>query len=569
MYIENVPNRDSPPAVLLRESRREGGRTVKRTIANLSSCPPEAVEAFRLALKGIELVPRQSFYHTESTIPHGHVEAILGMIRLLGLDSILSSRPCRERDLVLAMITQRILHPCSKLATTRFWHTTTLAEELHVADATENELYAALDWLLARQERIENKLAKRHLQEGSSVLYDVSSSSYTGHCCLLALRGHNRDKNKLPCIVYGLMTDAEGRPIAVDVYKGNTGDPSTIPDQVSKLREQFHLERVVIVGDRGMLTEAQITALKQYPQLGWISALRSVAIAQLVDQGAVQLSIFDRQNLVEIRSDQFPGERLMVCYNPLLAEDRKRTRRELLEETEKQLRRIAADVERRTKTPLKEHEIGVKVGKVINHYKMGKHFDLTIGDNTFAFARNESKIEEESRLDGIYVIRTSEPASRLSSADTVRTYKSLGQVERAFRCLKGIDLRIRPIHHRTEEHVKAHVFLCMLAYYVEYHMRKKLASILFQDAELDENRWARDPVAKAEPSRKTQKKKQSKTSEDGYPVHSFDSLLGSLALRCKNVCRAGEGKNAIRFTTFTEPADFQRHVFRLLGLKMT
>jgi transposase len=365
------------------------------------------------------------------------------------------------------------------------------------------------------------------------------------------------------------MTDEEGRPIAVDVYKGNTGDPSTIPDQVSKLREQFHLERVVIVGDRGMLTQAQITALKQYPQLGWISALRSVAIAQLVDAGTVQLSIFDSQNLVEIRSDQFPGERLMVCYNPLLAEDRKRTRRELLEETEKQLRRIAADVERRTKTPLKENEIGLKVGKVINHYKVGKHFDLTIRDNSFTFTRNETNIEEESRLDGIYVIRTSESANRLSSADTVRTYKSLGQVERAFRCLKGIDLRIRPIHHRTEDHVKAHVFLCMLAYYVEYHMRKKLATILFQDAELDEHRWLRDPVAKAEPSRNTKKKKQSKTSEDGYPVHSFDSLLGALAVRCRNICRAGEGKNAIQFKTETEPSDFQRHAFNLLGLKIT
>ena len=522
-----------------------------------------------MALKGIELVPRQSFYSTESTTPHGHVEAILGTIRDLGLDSIISSRPCRERDLILAMIAQRLLRPCSKLATTRYWHTTTLADELDVADATEDDLYSALDWLLARQDRIECKLAKRHLQEGSRVLYDVSSSSYTGHCCLLAMRGHNRDKNKLPCIVYGLMTDAEGRPIAVDVYKGNTGDPATIPDQVSKLREQFRLAHIVIVGDRGMLTEAQITTLKQYPQLGWISALRSVAIAQLVDQGAVQLSIFDRQNLVEIQSDQFPGERLMVCYNPLLAEDRKRTRRELLEETEKQLRRIAAEVERRTKTPFQEHEIALKVGKVINRYKVGKHFDLTIADNGFSFARNESNIEAESRLDGIYVIRTSEPANRLSCADAVRAYKSLGQVERAFRCLKGIDLRIRPIHHRTEEHVKAHVFLCMLAYYVEYHMRKKLATILFQDAELDENRWSRDPVSKAAPSRGSLKKKHSKTSEAGYPVHSFDSLLAMLATRCKNVCRAGEGKDTIRFTTVTESTDFQRHVFSLLGLKIT
>jgi transposase len=568
MYIEKVPNRNSPPAVLLRESRREGGRTIKRTIANLSACPPEAVEAFRLALKGIALVPQQSFYHTESSTPHGHVEAILGSISALGLDTILSSRSCPQRDLVLAMITQRLLYPCSKLATTRRWHTTTLAEELKVTDATEDELYAALDWLLARQERIEQKLAKRHLHEGARVLYDVSSSSYTGHSCVLARRGHNRDKTKLPCIVYGLMTDAEGRPIAIDVYKGNTGDPSTIPDQVEKLRGRFHLEHVVLVGDRGMLTNAQITTLKQYPQLGWISALRSKAIAQLIEQEAVQLSIFDQQNLVEISSEQFPGERLMVCYNPLLAEDRARTRSALLDETEKQLRRIAAEVTRRTKTPLTADALGLKVGKVINRHKVGKHFDLKIADGSFSFARKERNIAEEARLDGIYVIRTSEPASRLSSADAVRAYKTLEQVERAFRCLKGIDLRIRPIHHRTETHVKAHVFLCMLAYYVEYHMRKQLAPVLFQDAGLDDRRWSRDPVAKVEPNRETQRKKQTRISAEGYPVHSFDSLLADLGTRCRNVCRAGEGKDVIRFTTITEPTDFQRNVFRLLGVKV-
>jgi len=318
-----------------------------------------------------------------------------------------------------------------------------------------------------------------------------------------------------------------------------------------------------------MLTEAQITALKDYPQLGWISALRSTAIAQLVEHGEVQLSIFDRQNLVEIRSEQYPGERLMVCYNPLLAEDRRRTRDELLEETEKQLCRIAAQIARRTKTPLKADEIGVKVGKVINRHKVGKHFEVAIADNSLTFSRKETSIAEEARLDGIYVIRTSEPASRLSSADTVRTYKSLEQIERAFRCLKGIDLRVRPIRHRTEEHVRAHVFLCMLAYYVEYHMRRQLTPVLFQNEELDIARWSRDPVAKAKPGRKAQRKKQTKTTEEGYPIHSFDSLLAVLGTRSSNRCRSGEGKDTIRFTTVTEPTDFQRHVFTLLGLKIT
>lgn len=385
---------------------------------------------------------------------------------------------------------------------------------------------------------------------------------------MLALHGYNRDGEKLPCIVYGLLTYAEGRPVAVDIYRGNTGYSTTVPDQVTKLREQFQLDHVVLVGDRGMLTEAQITALKDYPQLGWISALRSTAIAQLVEEGAVQLSIFDCQNLVEIQSAQYPGERFMVCYNPLLAAELRRTRGELLNETEKQLCRIAAQIERRTRTPLKAEEIGVKVGKVINRYKVGKHFEVTIAENRLTFSRKETSIAEEARLDGIYVIRTSEPASRLSSADTVRAYKSLGQIERAFRCLKGIDLRVRSIRHRTENHVRAHVFLCMLAYYVEYHLRKELALVLFQDEDLDADRWQRDAVAKSEPGRKVRRKKQTKTSEEGHPVHSFGSLLVALGTRCRKVCRSGEGKDAIRFTTVTEPTDYQRLVLKLLGLKI-
>ena len=569
MYIDIVPNRNSPPAILLRETRRVGKRFVKRTVANLSACPLEAIEALRLALKGIPLVPAQSTYAVERSLPHGHVEAVLGMMRKVGMDTLLASRPCRERDLVMAMIAQRLVDPCSKLATTRQWHATSLAAELNVADADENELYRALDWLLKRQERIERKLAQRHLAEGARVLYDVSSSSYHGHTCPLAARGHNRDGEKLPCIVWGLLADAGGRPVAVQVYEGNTGDPSTVADQVEKLRDRFGLSRVVLVGDRGMLTQARIAELKNHPQLGWISALRSEAIQELVEQGAVQLSLFDEQNLAEITSDLYPGERLMVCHNPLLAEDRKRTRGELLDATEKELARIAADVKRRTKTPFTAAEIGVKVGKVMNRFKVGKHFVLDIQDGQFTFARNAERIEREARLDGIYIIRTSEAAPDLGAEDTVRAYKSLGQVEQAFRCIKSLDLRIRPIHHRTADHVKAHIFLCMLAYYVEWYMRKALASVLFEDEELDAARWSRDPVAKAQPSETLQQKKRTKQTPDGWPVHSFHSLIDELATRCKNTCRVGQGKDAARFTTLTEPTDFQQHVFGLLGLRYT
>lgn len=568
MYIDRVPNRNSPPAILLRESRREGGKMVKTTIANLTQCPPEAIEALRLALRGVKLVPQDaSIFSIERSIPHGHVQAVLGVMRKLGIDALLASRPSRERDLVLAMIAQRILHPCSKLATTRLWHTTTLAQELDVEDADANALYDAMDWLLKRQSRIEKKLAQRHLEEGAKVLFDVSSSSYHGRTCVLAMHGYNRDGEKLPSIVYGILTDRAGCPVAVDVYPGNTGDPATVPDQVEKLRERFGLDRVVLVGDRGMLTQTQISALHEYPALGWISALRFSAIRDLAETGVFQPSFFDRQNLAEVTSEDYPGERLVVCFNPLLAQDRKRTREELLAATEAQLQKIAAQVARRTQKPMTADEIGIKVGKMINRHKVGKHFKLTIEENRLRFERDEESIQREANLDGIYIIRTSEKKNALSAEDSVRTYKSLGQVEQAFRCLKSIDLQVRPIHHRSEDHVRAHIFLCMLAYYVQWHMRKSLSSVLFQDDELDEARWTRDAVAKAEPSENARAKKRTKTTPDGWPVHSLDSLLTELATRCKNICRTGEGKTTIRFDQLTEPTPFQKHIFDLLEIK--
>jgi len=354
---------------------------VKTTIANLSKCPPNAVAALRMALRGTEMTPKDEHFHIERSIPHGHIQATLGLMRRLGMDELLASRPCRERDLVMAMIAQRVVTPCSKLAMTRAWHATTLAQELNVKDTDSDALYGALDWLLKRQPRIEKKLAARHLEEGAKVLFDVSSSSYHGSCCILATFGYNRDGDKLPSIVYGLLTDGAGRPVALDVYPGNTADPTTVPDQVNKLRKRFGLSRVVLVGDRGMLTQTQIDMLKEYPALGWISALRFSAVRDLAEEGAFQRSLFDRYGLAEISRDKFPGERLMVCYNPMLAEDRKRTREELLAATEADLGKLSAQVARRTNTPMNAAEIGLKAGKIITRRKMGKHFRLNIKDN--------------------------------------------------------------------------------------------------------------------------------------------------------------------------------------------
>jgi len=485
----------------------------------------------------------------------------------MGLDLLLAAKRVRERDLVLAMIVERLLHPCSKLATTRLWHSSTLAEELGVTDATEDDLYEAMDWLLERQPRIEQKLAARHLSEGTQVLYDVTSSYYEGRTCPLMRFGHDRDgKRGRPIVVYGALTDAHGRPIALEVYPGNTGDPTTVPDQVQKLRSRFHLDHVVLVGDRGMLTHVQIEKLKQYPGLGWISALRSADIQQLVQGGALQLSLFDEQNLAEIVAPEFPGERLIACHNPLLAEERRRKRAALLAATEQKLAGIAREVARRKRTPLTAAEIGKKVGAVMNQFKMAKHFDTTIKEGAFAYARREQQIEREAQLDGIYVIRTSEPQSRLSAADTVRSYKLLAQVEHAFRCLKGIDILVRPIRHRDEQRVKAHLFLCMLAYYVEWHMRKALASLLFDDEQLDEDRKTRDPVAPAKPSAQAKKKKLVRVTADGLPIHSFETLLADLATRCRNRCRIKSDPNGTPFTHLTEPTPLQQRVFELLEL---
>jgi transposase len=567
MYIETVPNRNSPPAILLREGWREGKKTRKRTLANLSDWPKHKIETLRKLLRDEVLVSPSDLFTTERTLPHGHVEAVLGTIRKLGLDVVISAKRCRQRDLVLAMIAERLLHACSKLATTRIWHTTTLAEELSVEDADEDDLYEAMDWLLTRKEKIEKKLAARHLSDGAIVLYDVSSSYYEGRKCSLAQYGHDRDGQKgLPIIVYGVMTDSEGRPVSVSVYPGNTGDPTTVTDQTEKLREQFGLSRIVIVGDRGMLTQAQIVKLKERGSLGWISALRSSSIRKLVGEGALQLSLFDKKNLAEITSPDYPGERLIACYNPLLADERRRKRQELLAATEVELQKLAKRVARRTKNPMKASEIGLKTGKVLGRYKVGKHFRLTIADGILKWARRQEAIEQESKLDGIYVIRTSESKKQLTAEDTVRTYKNLSQVERAFRTMKGIDLLVRPIRHRTENRVPAHIFLCMLAYYIKWHMRRALASILFEDEDLPSNRKLRDPVLPAKASEEAKAKRSTHRTEDGLEVHSFETLMAELASRGRSSYRIKSDPLGPSFKQISELTPIQARAFELLGL---
>ena len=565
MFIDTVPNRRSPPAILLRESWREGGTTRKRTLANLSHWPAPKVEQLRRVLRDERLVAPDALFIVERSVPHGHIEAVLQMIRRLELDTAIASKRSRERDLVLALLVERLIQPCSKLATTRLWNTTTLGETLGVQDTDVDEVYAALDWLRARQAAIQQKLAARHLRDDGVALYDVSSSYYEGHTCPLARFGHDRDGHTgRPIIVYGVLTDGEGRPVAVDVYPGNTGDPTTVPDQVAHLQTEFGIARVVLVGDRGLLTDAQLRHLRAHPGLAWISALRSPAIRDLIERGRLQRSLFDQQHLAEITAPEYPGERLIACFNPLLADERRRKREELLVATERALTKIATAAARRTKRPFDDATLGIKVGRVINHYKMAKHVTVTIAKGRLQLTRNAAAIQQEMQLDGIYVIRTSEAADRLTTADAVRQYKGLAQVERAFRCLKGIDVRVRPIYHRTDDHVRAHIFLCMLAYYVEWHLRRVWAPLLFADETLPRDRQTRDPVAPAQPSAAARQKKAQRQTPDGLPVQSFDTLLTELATRCEVTCRLRADSTAAPIRQWTAPTPLHARALALL-----
>jgi transposase len=649
MYVAEIPNRDSPPAILLRESYREGRQVKTRTLANLSALPREAVEAVRRTLKGEHLVGVEDAFEIveNGSRAHGHVDAVRQAMKRLDFERLIASRPSRERDLVAAMVAARILEPQSKLATTRWWGTTTLPDRFGVAGADEEDLYAAMDWVIERQERIEKKLAGRHLEAGGLALFDLTSSYFEGATCPLASWGHNRDgkKGKLQ-VNYGLLTNRQGIPVAVSVFEGNTGDPKTLLPQVRKLKEQFGIDGFTMVGDRGMITQTRIDQLRDIDGLDWISALRSEAIGQLLQEGAIQMGLFDEGNLFELTHPDFPGERLVACRNPLLAARRAHKRQELIEATRREFEQVQRMVARnrldgadairaRVERILKRYQvgqyyrtevrddgfdcdidrtrmeaelarrgnreaagrqrerwvrhiekingelerlrkrigkgdlhgqdkIGIRVGKVRDKHKVGKHFKLDIGDNSFHFEIDEQKVTAEAALDGIYVIRTSLPAERISADDTVRGYKLLTQVERLFRSFKTIDLNVRPIRHRLEKRVRAHIFLCMLAYYVQWHMIEVWRPLLFADED-QQAKAHRDPVAPARRSKAALRKVHTHMLDDGTPVHSFQTLLAELGAIVRNTCRRnGAAPDEPTFEMITPPNATQARAYALL-----
>ena len=555
MYIDLVPNRGSKPAILLRESIREGKRIRKRTVANLSALTLEQAEGIRLVLKGGQFVPADGSLECIRSLPHGHVEAVRTAMRRLGFDRLIDGKASRERDLVVAMVAGRILAPeASKLAMTHAWGDTTLAEDLGVADAHEDELYTAMDWLIERQDKIEKRLAKRHLKEGGLVLFDLTSSSFEGVTCPLAKIGYSRDgKPGTLQVNYGLLADARGCPIAVSVFEGNTADPKTLLPQVEKVRDSFGIASLVMVGDRGMISNVQIEAMRKLEGTGWITALKNGAIAKLAGAGQLQLDLFDERNLISFTSEDYPGERLVACRNTELAKLRAAKRKDLIAATERELQKIAG-MAAGGKLAGRD-KIGVRVGKVIGKYKMAKHFDLDIQDAALTFSVNEGRVAAEAALDGLYVIRTSAAEAEMSAEAAVLNYKRLAEVERAFRTLKGVDLQVRPIRHRLEERVKAHIFLSMLAYYVQWHLAEAWKPLLFADeAPADEARQ-RDPVAPAKRSAAALAKAQNRRLADGSPAFSFRGLLTHLATIVRNTVRPKDAKPGMGTFTLTTGAN--------------
>ena len=568
-----IPNRTSPPAILLREGYREGGKVVKRTLANLSHWDPQLVEHFRVLLKGgVAVESLDSVLTIERALPHGHVAAVLGAARGSGSATWFSSAAQELQPLLQAMLVARVLEPASKLATHRMLHddtaTTSLGRVLGVGQCSVDDLYRALDWLHDAQPAIERRLARLHLVGSTLVLYDLTSTWLTGRCCELAARGHSRDgKRDDPQIVFGLVCTAQGCPISVEVFKGNTADPATVAAQVAKLKERFGIERIAWAGDRGMLTSARIEQVLKPQGMDWVSSLRAPQIAQLAaEHGPFQPSLFDERNLIELTSQHFPGERLVVCRNPLLAEERARKRLELLAATEADLSKIVAATQR-VRNPLRgEQAIALRVGRVIQRFHMAKHIELTITETAFTWHRRDEAIGAEAALDGLYVIRTSLPEDQLDAPAAVAAYKSLAHVERAFRSMKTVDLHVRPVFHYSEQRVRAHVFLCMLAYYVEWHMRARLKPMLFDDEHLDEASARRaSPVLKAVRSEHARAKDASKHAEDGLPLHSFRTLLRDLGTLTYNVTRTGVNPNATIAIT-SRPTPVQDKAFRLLNL---
>jgi hypothetical protein len=564
MHVAKIERRHGERAYtywLVRRSVREGKRVRHETVANVSKLPAAAIEALRRALAGEALVAAGEVFVTERSLPHGHVQAVLAMASRLGLARLLDRAPARERSLAMAMIVQRVLAPGSKLACARQLSQSTLAGELGLAEVDVDDLYAALDWLGERQERIEARLARRHLGEGSHVLYDVSSSYFEGRTCPLLALGYSRDGRRgMPQIIYGLLCDRQGRPVAIEVFPGGLHDDKTLPAQIEKLRACFGLETLVVVVDRGMATKANLATLAADPGIGWITALKAPQVKKLVKEGALQLSLFDEQNLGEISSADYPGERLVVCRNPLVAAERARKREDLLAATEAALAAIKGRVDQGTLTGAAE--IALAVGQVINKRKVKKHFQLVIDDNSFAYSRKQAQIEQEAALDGFYVLRTNLAEQTLSSADVVRSYKQLAHAERAFRTLKGPELEIRPIRHRREHRVRAHAFLCLLAYYLEWHLRHAWAPLLFID---EQPPLTADPVAKAERSPEAKRKASTQRTTHGDVCHSFTSLLAELALIVRDTNRISDTQAT--FTKTTQPNPTQARALELAGLK--
>ncbi len=570
MYVTSVPNRGSPPAVLLRESYRDEGKVKTRTLANLSHWPEHKVDTLKRALKGLPpAIDLAEAFEITRSLPHGHVAAVLGSAQRLGMPELIDATPSRKRDLVTAMLVAQVIGPGSKLAIARGLRTETatssLGQVLGVASCDEDDLYAAMDWALERKDAIENAFAARHLVNGTLVLYDVSSAAFEGRTCPLGAIGHPRDgvKGRLQ-IVYGLLCSTAGIPVAIEVFEGNTADPKTLATQIEKLKNRFGLSRVCLIGDRGMLTNARIRDELRPAQLDWISALRAPQIKALVEEGALQLSLFDEQDLFEISSPEFPGERLMCCHNPALAEKRARHRGDLLAATEKELTPIAAATGRERRPLRGRDKIALRVGKVINHYKMAKHFTIEITDESFTFTRNHDAIAAEAALDGIYVLRTSLPDQTLATNDVVLRYKGLEDVERFFRTLNS-ELDVRPIRHRLADRVRAHMFLRMLSYYLVWHMKQALAPILFVDNDKPAAAAKRaNPVAAAQRSDEALAKATRKRTDDNTPVHSFTTLLADLGTVCANHIQPTDDMPA--FTMTTTPTPLQRRAFQLLDV---
>lgn len=573
MYIERIPNRNSPPAVLLRESYREGKKVRKRTLANLSKLPEEVVDNMQLALKGYQAVNKKKLpdiCEVNRSLPHGHVAAVLGTINKLNLPQLIDNKKTRQRDLVIAMIVSRIINPGSKLSTVRGIRTETtcssLGKLLGLEKADKDEYYQALDWLLSRQIDIENNLALRHLENGALILYDLTSTYVEGTECNLATYGYNRDKKKGKMqIVFGILTDKKGCPIAVAVFSGNTKDCQTLSEQIEKVRVRFGIDKVIWVGDRGILTDGNIQEdLKQTEGLEWITALTKAQIKELAEAENIQLGLFDETNIVEINSDLYPGERLVVCRNPIVAAKNKQVREELLQATEKELDKIVEATKREKRKLQGADKIGVRVGRNINRFKIAKLFEIEITEKSFSYRRKQEVIATESALDGVYIIRTPVEKEILKTNEVVKAYKGLSQVEQAFRCLKTIDLKVRPIYHYLDHRVKAHIFLCFLAYYVEWHMRESLSPILFEE-EAEENNLN---LLQYQPSEKVKKKTGTKRNLEGLPVHSFSTLLsdlGTISLNQISLTLKGE---TVNFEKITQPTVLQQKALDLLGVSL-